>query len=106
MDTLTDTLETPEIAETLKTRFWGEVNISEDTYLTLLELYKNDGGIAPIVKIAAHIGFDADVEYIHSAYGDGRPGDKKTSEELAKMLVKLVDLAEQFDAIANKAVGL
>jgi len=88
----------------LKTEHWGDVDIDEHTYYVLLKLYKSDG-IAAIVKIAAHIGYVSDVEFI-DGYGDETQGDRKLAQELFNDLCNLVLDAEQFDSDANLAVGV
>jgi hypothetical protein len=97
----------------LKTEFWGEVDVDEETYGALLELYKIHG-IAAIVKIAAHIGFEqndaitalelkmginqsADPTSI-DGYGDLTQGDPKSAKELFRNLCTLVRDAEQYDS--------
>jgi hypothetical protein len=88
----------------LKTYYWGEVDIDEHTFRVLLKLYRIDG-IAAIVKIAAHIGYEADVEFI-DGYGDETQGDRKLARELFNDLCKLVQDAEQFDSDTAIAVGV
>ena len=88
----------------LKTEFWGEVDIDGQTHNVLRQLYKT-GGIAAIVKIAAHIGYDADVCWI-DGYGDPTQGDRELAEELLEDLCNLVLDAEQYDSDVNLAVGV
>ncbi len=87
----------------LKTEHWGEVDIDRQTFGVLLNLYKADG-IAAIVKIAAHIGYEADVTFI-DGYGDETQGDRPLAQKLFDDLCKLVEDAEQFDSDAAMAVG-
>jgi hypothetical protein len=90
----------------LKTEHWGEVDIDRQTFGVLLKLYKADG-IAAIVKMAAHIGYIADVEWIHG-YGEATQGDRPLAQELFDDLCELVLDAEQFDSDVNlaEAVGV
>jgi hypothetical protein len=90
--------------EKLKTQHWGEVDVDEETYGKLLKLYRNNG-IADIVKIAAHIGYEADVEFI-GGYGDKTQGDLELAGKLLEDLCNLVKDAEEFDSAANLAVGV
>ena len=105
------TVETePTAAETekLKTQ-WGDVLVSRDTYQAVVDLYKTDG-IAPIVKIAAHIGQTSDVDFVRgdkeNNVGDKKAGNRKLASKLHYDLSKLVVLAEQFDSTVNREVGI
>lgn len=91
--------------EKLKTQFWGEVDVDEQTYGALLELYKVDG-IAAIVKIAAHIAYVGDVDYFRMEHADGTPGDDTLASELFQDLCELVLDAQQFDSDANLGLGI
>lgn len=92
----------PITAETetkkLQTQHWGEVDIDEETYETLLDLYKYGGGIASIVKIAAHIGKVDTVDWFASSSQEGLPGNLGLARKLFQDLCDLVTKAEKFDA--------
>jgi hypothetical protein len=68
-----------------------------------VELYK-ENGIAAIVKIAAHIGFVCDVEFIASENQDGSPGKKSLARKLLNDLRELVIGAEKYDLEVNQEV--